>query len=285
MTFKNLLFLFSIILLSQSCSPVLQKQLNGLEKTPLDPLELRPGYDLFRIRMDVIRNRESTGNPAAGPTTVNAPYHRLGFHLGNGLFYDLNNNLCLLVPELYGIAVDDDFEIEEQTSPQRTNRYTMTGNAYQQRFGSFMPQVEMTKFERDEKDGSLIIRESLLSKLRLYESEDEVSIKYPLGSTRIFREGKGYRVKRFLDSRDYIQIKEGVFLDNDLVIKEKKNRIEIYATRAFSKKLRLLFTMVKSKDEIIIYDEKFRGFTLKIDGNNMEYKRNRTIQAIFERTN
>ncbi len=284
MKYRNLLFFFGILLLTQSCSPVLQKEINSLQKEPLEPLELRPGYDLFRIRMDVIRERQNTANIANGPSTVNAPYHRLGFHLGNGLFYDLNDNLCLLVPELYGIAVDDDFEIEEQTSPQRKNRYTMKGDVYRERFGSFLPQVEQTQFERDEKDGSLIIKESLLSKLRLYESEDEISLKYPLGRTQIFREGKGFRVNQFLGSRDFIQIKEGVFLDNRYVLKEKKDRIEIYTKRAFSKKLGLLFTMVKAKDgRIIIYDEKYRGYRLEIDGTKMEYKRNRTIQAIFER--
>ena len=175
-----------------------------MEKLPLEPLELTPGYDLFMIRMDLIRERESTGNAAAGPVTRDAPYHRLGFHLGNGLFFDLNENLCLLVPDLYGINVDEDFEIEEQTSPQRRNLYTMKGNVFRQRFGSFLPNVEQVRFERDEKDGSLIIRESLLSKMRIYESEDEISIKFPLGRTRIIREGKGYRVKQFLLSLIHI---------------------------------------------------------------------------------
>ncbi len=273
------IFAFAIL---QSCSPVLEQNITNLEKIDLEPLKLEPGYDLYSIRLDVIRETETSAGGQGG--TQFASYNRLGFHLGNGLFYDLNNNLSILVDKLYEIKENENFEITERVTPQRRNRYTKEGNTYEERYGTFLASTQMTRFERDEEDGSLIIRESLLSKLRIYESEDELLMKYPLGKTAIRWDGKGYEVKQLFGRRNFVQIGKGVDLDGRYYITQRNNRIEIFRNRSFSNKRNLLFTIIQGEDEIIIYNKKNRGFRMIKNGNKIEYLRNRTPQVYYERT-
>ncbi len=274
------LSIFTAIIL-QSCGPVLKQNITSLDKIDLEPLKLEPGYDLYSIRLDIVRETENSPNFRGGTQLM--PYHRLGFHLGNGLFYDLNDNLCLLVNDIYGIEEDENFEIVERVSPQRRNRYTRDGNIFEERFGGFLASTQSSRFERDEEDGSLIIRESLISKLRIYESEDELLMKYPLGKTAIRWDGKGYEVKQFLSRRNYVQIGKGIDLDGQYYINQRNNRIEIFRNRTFSNKRNLLFTIIQGENEIIIYNRKNRGFRMIKDGNKIEYLRNRTPQVYYEK--
>lgn len=278
---KVLLLPIFFIAIFQSCAPSLEQNITGLDKIDLEPLKLEPGYDLYSIRLDIIRETEMSPGPQG--MNQNASYHRLGFHLGNGLFFDLNDNLSILVDKLYQIEDGEDFEIMERVSPQRRNRFTKNGDTYEERYGSFLSSTQRTRFEIDEDDGSLIIRESLINKVRIYESEDELLMKYPLGKVAITWDGKGYTVNQLFGRRNYVQIGKGIDLDGRYFITQRNNRIEIFSNRSFSTRRNLLFTIIQGEHEIIIYNRRNRGFRMIKDGNKIEYKRNRTPQVYYER--
>jgi len=288
---SNKLIVFAVfsLFLLQSCGSVLESNITKLKKIDLEPLKLEPGYDLYSIRLDLIRETESANDfgPARGGFQGNnsqdVPYHRLGFHLGNNLFLDLNDNLSILVDKIYDIKDGENFEIVEKVSPQRRNRYTKKDDIYEERFGSLFSSRRVTQYSRDEEDGSLVIKESLLSKQRIYESEDELAIKYPLGKTAIRYDGKGYSVKQFLGRRNYVKIGKGISVDNKYFITQRNNRIEIFSNRSFSKKKRLLYTVIQGENEIIVYDRKNRGFIMLKDGDSIEYRRNRTPLVFYDR--
>lgn len=273
---------FFLFFLLQSCAPALEKEIVGLKNQQWDLLELTPGYDFYFMRLDIIRERETFNDPnGIGGSTGPAPYHRLGFHLGNGLFYDLNDNLSLLVPKIYGLEGDDPFSIAEQTSTRRTNRYTRTKDEFIARYGSFLAQTNVTRIERDEEDGALILKTSLVNKNKIYESEDELTLKYTLGKTSIKKDGKGYIVKQLIGRRNYMKYGSEIILDNRYFIKERNNRIEVFAKKTFSNDRKLLLTMIKGEDKIIIYDRRNRGFKLEMEGDKIEYRRNKTLQVIY----
>jgi len=288
MSSKLIVFaVFSLVLL-QSCGSVLESNITKLEKIAPEPLKLEPGYDLYSIRLDLIRQTDSS--PSGFGTgqqfqnnTRNVPYHRLGFHLGNGLFLDLNDNLSILVDKLYDIKDGENFEIVEQISPQRKRRYTKRNDIFEERTNAIFASNQVTQYKRDEEDGSLIIKESLLSKQRIYESDDELILKYPLGKTSIRFDGKGYTVKQFLRNRNYVKIGNGVDIDGKYFITQRNNRIEIFSYRSLSKKRRLLYSIIQGENEIIIYDRKNRGFIMFKNGDNIEFRRNRTPLAFYDR--
>ena len=212
------------------------------------------------------------------------PYNNMGFYLGNGLFYDLNDNLGILVDKLYEIDEDETFEIIEQVSPQRKNRYTRDRNEFKRRFGSIFGGSQITKFETDKEDGAFVIRQSLASKEKLYETEDGgLLLKFPLGKTEIQYDGKGYTVKRLFGRQNYVKIGNGVNLDGRYFIQNNGNKIEIYESRGFSGRQRLIFTLIRSKDNIYLLENENRGLKIVHEGDKIEFFRNRTTQVIYER--
>lgn len=281
---KTILPIFLLLILLQSCSQVFQKEILALhsKKQDWELLRLEPMVDIYSLRLDLIRERENFANPnGVGGSTALAPYHRLGFHLGNGLFFDLNDNLCLLVPELFGLGREETFEIEEQTSPRRTNSYSYTGAQFIAKYGTFFGTGDVMNIDRESEPNTTILRQSMLSKTRIMDTENGLILKYPLGQTAILKEEKGYSVKQLIGRREYLKFGSEVILDNIYFVKERKNRIEIYARKAFSDQRRLLYTMIKGDNQVIIYDRKNNGYKIEFDGNKIEFFRNKQLQVVY----
>lgn len=282
--FKIILPIFLLLTLLQSCSQVFQKDILALhnKEQEWELLRLEPMADIYLLRLDLIRERENYANPNGfGGSTVLAPYHRLGFNLGNGLFFDLNDNLCLLVPELFGLGREETFEIEEQTSPRRSNSYAHTGDQFIAKYGTFFGTGEVMNIDRNSEPNTTILSQSMFSKVRVIDTENGLILKYPLGKTAILNEEKGYSVKQLIGRREYLKFGSEIILDNIYFIKERANRIEIYARKAFSDQRRLLYTMVKGNNQVIIYDRKNNGYKIQFDGNKFEYFRNKQLQVVY----
>lgn len=73
------------------------------ERLELQPLQAAAGYDVYQLRIDIVRQTttktetvtDSKGVTSTKTITENKPYHYLGVYLGNGLFLDANLNLGL----------------------------------------------------------------------------------------------------------------------------------------------------------------------------------------------
>jgi hypothetical protein len=92
-------------------------------RQPTGPLELRPAYDAFMIREDLVRathseTRTSYTNGRMSTYSVQVPnaYHLLGIELGNGILMDYNNNLFVDLIRFYGL--DDATKIDIMRTPK-----------------------------------------------------------------------------------------------------------------------------------------------------------------------
>lgn len=74
-----------------------------LQQLPLDveqmrcmafePLQLQHKEDLLQLRFDLIRQTTTERINDSLSEMQDVPCHRIGFYLGNGLYYDLDHNL------------------------------------------------------------------------------------------------------------------------------------------------------------------------------------------------
>lgn len=76
-----------------------------------EPLVIRPAFDMYSLRADLIRQKTySYINDQYHEQPVS--YHPLGFDLSNGLFFDLNRNLCLDLGYLLKLDKSRDFTLK-----------------------------------------------------------------------------------------------------------------------------------------------------------------------------
>jgi len=84
-----------------------------------EKLQLKSGVELSNLRIDLYRNTQSTTSTnSEGDTeteTTIMSYHPIGFYICRGVFYDVNRNLSLVIPDLFGIKSKDDYCIREIT--------------------------------------------------------------------------------------------------------------------------------------------------------------------------
>ena len=104
-----------------SCATLNISQIMNLEKTQFDSLCLIPDSEVNYLRIDLIRQTYEDVNDS---TTKDTPYHPIGFNLGNGLFYDLNENLCLRLDYILEFSSDTNFEIQKINGPEKNRGIT-----------------------------------------------------------------------------------------------------------------------------------------------------------------
>jgi hypothetical protein len=84
-----------------------------------EKLQLKSGVELSNLRIDLYRNTQSTTSTNSDGTTETETtimaYHPIGFYICRGVFYDINRNLSLVIPDLFGIKPNDDYCIREIT--------------------------------------------------------------------------------------------------------------------------------------------------------------------------
>jgi len=118
---KKLVAFFLVFLFFQSCDnwfDILPEEF--AQTIAPEPLELRMGVEITRLRIDLIRmvkNEESIETDSQGTSqssVVDEDYHHIGFFLDGFIFFDLNDNLSLSVLSLFNIQPDEDYEIEHR---------------------------------------------------------------------------------------------------------------------------------------------------------------------------
>lgn len=120
---RNNYILLILILINFGCKTTLKiSEIKDLSKIEFDSLFIQPDIELYDFRIDIIRQTTEEQVNDSTTDTEDVPYHLLGFNLGNGLFYDLNDNLSLRIDYLLNIDTKNDFEIEKVYSKSKWNR-------------------------------------------------------------------------------------------------------------------------------------------------------------------
>ena len=97
MRYLNLLLALTILLFWGCVSLDKVHIENRTQKMPLDPISITMDSEIYFVRADLVRDIHSDNKRYI------MPYHYLGIRLGNGIFLDLNENLCVDLLEFYHI--------------------------------------------------------------------------------------------------------------------------------------------------------------------------------------
>ena len=250
-------------LLLSACATLDRNLLDDAHREMLHPAALSMDYDVYFLRIDLIRNTTTVSDPTGANTsqTAEVPYHYLGFDLGNGLFYDANQNLCLDIMRLPEFAGRKNFTFIKQY-PRfggGTVQYTRQGNFFTRRESGLL----QAKFEATFNDTIVTVDEGFLSPKRDIEiSDDLLYYKEGLFATRIKRQPYQYQLSYGLSKRAYYASGNGIHLDRDLIVRNLGNRVEV--ARAQSWRYRP-FTFIKTEEGYFFFNNRSRGLRIVID--------------------
>jgi hypothetical protein len=240
-----------------------------MEKIDFESLKIQPDVEPNDLRVDVIRNYTYTYVNEYTSTMEAVPYHPLGFDLGNGLFYDLNGNLCLRIDFLLGLSPDLPFKIEENINPSTDRKkklfsfendsLTVT-NLYTQahRF------VYHVSFREDS-----IVFETRNKSRYSYVKNDTIA-SYAKNNRRpdfIYTSNDSTFSLRARNTRKLYQMTNGkINLGNDywIEIAGEGKRITVNRYR-HNKKPRLLLTVERDNRNLFFYDKRANGTKIEFN--------------------
>ncbi len=265
---RTLAFLFMIIIF-YSCSTLNPQEISNLKKTTFNPLQLRPGIETNDLRIDLIRQTETYNDTDSTTATRNVDYHPLGFDLGNGLFFDVNDNLCLRIDYLIS-ASPDNFNIKKTYRPEHNKKHTH----YIFSNDSLLIKSEGSKNNR------YIFHRSIQSDTMTFFHKNRFLYQIIASDTSLLYGGK----KRIID---------GIYLSdvNEYYVNNRKhNRIfslsekeihlmdwykismpdadTILIKRAGRKNDYLLYTIIQSDDLIFLFNKDFQGIKIVFEDQN-----------------
>jgi hypothetical protein len=265
------------------CSTLSIREIKTLENIPFEPLRLEPATEPTDLRIDVIRQTEQqmVGNTLQ---TVEVPNEPLGLDLGNGLFYDLNENFSLRLDYLLGFAEEEVFELKKISTPAGSGFtiYALANDTltvarspgkkirYQyHRAGpedstSFMHKSNL-KYAIVQRDSALVQRNKRRVTEGIYKQDNE-----------------NYYWQRRRKKLDYHLADNEVSLRNHYIVAlTNQNRtLGIYRTTRKGKKP--VCTIEKSKDKIFVYNQRFKGSKLEFSGHSLLIFRNKKLVTQYE---
>ena len=120
---KFTLLAISLVTIASACTTLNPKEIQNLNRVAFAPLELAPSVEPTDLRLDVLRQVRTT-HDNSGTHYHPIPNDPLGFDLGNGLFYDLNENFSLRINQLLGFADDERFVLKRMEDPAPNRGFT-----------------------------------------------------------------------------------------------------------------------------------------------------------------
>jgi hypothetical protein len=279
---KVLPFIPLIILLLNSCSPLNITTIKSLDKQEFEPIILNADYDLYNLRLDIIRQTEKYEVNDSTEKTVNVAYHPVGFNLGNGLFFDLNRNLSLLIPELFHLEKDETFQIKRIKSgllSEWKETYSRNDDEFIiENAGNILQKSHKTDIVTT--DSSVYMKSGILNSLSISYTDSSFTYKTGFKPYHIHNISDGYAIKHLLGEEKYRKEQDTVFLDDRYIIRNYGNIIEIYANQLFKKEYKL-YTIIKSENEIYIYDRNYYGKRISKKDNELIVYHNTTKSSSF----
>jgi hypothetical protein len=276
-------FLFPLLCIS--CATINIDEIRDLHRTEFSQVELKPGYEINNLRIDLIRKNFTENINDSVTETKDSPYHPLGFDLGNGLFYDMNENLCLKLDFLLKFTADKNFEIHEsyRANPKRgiiVYRFCndtfkvnyMYGKNLHYRYhlvpdanGFSVKYNRRTKYSMAFTDTSAIYREHM-SKPRIIQQTGKDQ--YDLNTRR---------------RKDHFR-KTGseIFLNNHYVVSLSTDKLSLEIKNPHKKKNNTLYTVVKSDNRIFVYNKRYSGTKIETNNDTILLYRNSILLTKFE---
>lgn len=233
-------------------------------------LDLQIAYELEELRLDIIRQETSTADVDGTTTTEKVDYHPLGFDLGNGLFYDLNDNLSLRVKHLFALDGENNFAIkrirrvEQNKGIQVSN---ISAGAICREWRGFLGNDRERCLDVSEEGGTLEVTRNGRFCYQIVEEAQAVHYSRNRKGRRLTTlqvEGEKMFVEQNRRKDAYKQDGDEISLGRALLVKRNAtgDKIEIYRIRRYQEP-RLLYTIQKKGDDLFI--KKRRGRTQRVE--------------------
>ena len=268
-------YIFLFLFISCGCTTLNKALIENSERIQFDPLVLIPDYDIYNIRIDIIRQTSEVRVNDSTKESKKAPYHLAGFYLGNGLFIDLNDNISLLVPKLFDINRNQNFIVEREDNGyffKSVTTYEKTDQAFIiHDDGLFSTN---TKTEIENNNSAVFIKDGLFSHSKILRTDSSFTVQYGWDKTTIFKNAEGYYYRTLFGKEAYKQIHNEIFIGKRYIIRNLGDRIDILCRGLLYNEI-LKYRMIKTGNRIYVYDQYYTGLEIIKTGNEMEVWENK----------
>jgi hypothetical protein len=268
-TILPFLMLLSLILYSCASSRLSPADIKSKSDQQFEDLFLTVGHEVNDLRLDIIRQTTDCVDSDGVVTSQEVAYHPMGLYLGNGLFFDLNNNLSIRIDSLYAIGEMEDYEIVKTGNINRKTRVVYSRNQNEICYRRVRNENDLFKFclSEEEAEGSLELQRRGKRRYKIMREEDNVCF-YRRKDTRAqcirtLPSGEGFVHKGRGRTDTYIQKQNELILDNRyrVALNAAKDEITIYRVRKRTDQL--LWTVKKGEGKLLIYNNRMIGRTLE----------------------
>ncbi|MDD4646576.1 MAG: hypothetical protein PHY99_11375 [Bacteroidales bacterium] len=256
-----------LMILGSSCATLSVTEIRNLNRIEFDPIKLNPDIETSDLRIDIVRSTESDTT-----SSHDLPYRPLGFDLGNGLYYDLNENLSFRLDELLGLSEKDGYEIKrfDRVNKKRPNEIYQY---YHDTLFLVDPWSHKKRYEYHRVTNGL--KTSVMHRNRLqYFIEMNISTAIYGGKRRAWEvinrvDENHYYLNRNKKRERYELKGNQVFLENDFIIELTDNNRRLNIISQGFLRDRCLYSIERSKDQLYIYDREHRGKKITFNENGI----------------
>ncbi len=275
------IFLMFII---ASCSKLPIHEVAQTEKRPLDSLKLSPAIEPNNLRIDLIRQSyQHMTLDSSYYETVEIAYNPLGFDLGNGLFFDLNDNLSLRLDQLLNFSTEQNFTLKQIARPKKDKgviNYIVAHDSLM--INGPGRRKNRTLYRRSDFTDSIAFMGKKQLLYSIVTMNDTIQLK---NSRRLLYEikptdEKVFQVLRRKKVSDFRQVSNKVYLGKNYAIEQTSNNSSINILNL--RKNRILYTIEKSDNRIWIYNKHYFGNMIELEPHALSVYHNKKLIARYE---
>ncbi len=262
-----------------SCATINYQEIVNKEDLDFETLQLKPDVEPNGLRIDIIRNNKNVYYADSLIMTELAPYHPLGFDLGNGLFYDLGGNLSFRVDYLLNFNQDTSFNLAS-TGKRTGNRLIQFKNdslSY-----SHPPKKKIRWIYHRSIEGDSAIYNVKKSRDFIIVNSDS-SLVYR-GKRKIWDgiyqiEKDRFALYRKEKRSSFSRTDQELVLNRSLQIRMTpgRDKIEVYKYKRKRMAINPLFTIQRSQKTIFVYNSSKRGIKITLEENRLDVSNGRKI--------
>ncbi|MPR32954.1 hypothetical protein [Salmonirosea aquatica] len=267
-----------------SCSTLNVREIKALERIPFETVHIEPDVEPNDLRLDVVRQTEQqmVGNTLQ---TVEVPYDPLGLNLGNGLFYDLNENFSLRLDYLLDFADKKAFELKKITPATVGSGFTVysldndtltisrpPGKKIRYQYHRSGPQDSLSfmrksnlKYTVVQRDSALVHRNKRRVTEGIYKRNDE-----------------NFYLQRRRKKIDYRLTGDEIHLRDHYIVALTNQNKTLGIYRPTRKGKKLIRTIERSQDKFFVYNKRFMGNKLELSDNKLLIFRNKKLVTQYE---
>lgn len=257
------------------CGTLDRLSIQKIKSIEYNAFNLQPAHDPYHLRFDIIRQSEVSNILDSVKNEEPLPYHPLGFDLGNSLFFDLNGNLSLRLDQYLALNPQHFYLM------YAWRQHTTKGVYYQWQQDTFF--VNRTKIKtpayrfhlQEHQDTSFYM---VHNKIKYWINRQDSTTS--MGSRKkvlhtIGTDGfQSYSLNRRKHPKKISQSGNEVFLWTSYKIVLSPDRKNILVQRRGRKNTYTRLTICRDENNTYIFDQRFHGYRLQRDKNNLDIYNN-----------